>query len=229
MASGAKRSSSEITDDSTADAPGSVTASVAASDERQIDSRHFGASRHGAGGDGDDVRAGVDDGIGGRLAIEVHARRRRAARRPSCQRIHLPKLAFIRSCAATANWPPSACSRSHSWTRWPRSAICPANSVPAGPPPMTSTDRGAAARGGRPSSSRPACGFTPQANGRPSTTRRSMHSWTPMHGRTSGSRASTDFTTSSGSAIVALANPTRSACPSARIRSAVSTLVTRPT
>ena len=60
---------------------------------------------------------------------------------------------------------------------------------PAGPPPMTSTERGTAARGGRPSSSRPACGLTPQANGRPSTTRRSMHSWRPMHGRISASAA----------------------------------------
>ena len=44
--------------------------------------------------------------------------------------------------AATASWPPSDWSRSQSCTRWPRSAICPANSVPAGPPPITSTERG---------------------------------------------------------------------------------------
>ena len=175
-------------------------------DARQVGARHVDTAWRGAGRDGNDVRARGHDVVARRVAIEVHVHSD-PGEPPLLPVDPAPKLRFIRSRAATASWPPSAPSRSQSRTRWPRSAICPANSVPAGPPPITSTDRGAVAGGGRPSSSRPACGLTPHANGRPSTTRRSMHSWTPMHGRTSAARPSPDLTTSSGSAIAALREP----------------------
>ena len=64
----------------------------------------------------------------------------------------------------------------------PRTA--PASSVPAGPPPITSTDRLAVAAGGGGSASRAKRGLTPQAYTIPSTRRRWMHSFRPMHGRT---------------------------------------------
>ncbi len=150
MASGAMRSSSEITTARLPTRSGSVTASVAEQHERGIDAGHVDAARHGTRGDRHDVRPGLADVVGRRLATEhdVDAGPLQAPLLPTDP----PAVSWRSSSAgprpraghpATRRAPTAA-------TRWPRSAICPANSVPAGPPPMTSTERGSAARAGRP-------------------------------------------------------------------------------
>ena len=55
-----------------------------------------------------------------------------------------------------------------------------------------------------------------------------MHSFSPMHGRTRSSAPARVLATMSGSAIVALAMATRSACPAASTASAWATSSTRP-